>query len=197
MAKAADESTTTWILLSEAKALAVEIYGAPHLAERLIREALAAGSIRWRCLRLEGQRQPSDPGEGSSEFWRREAHPGSRQWVLHIAWAENWARRGGTFGFAAFGIELAHADLLRLLPQQSAPNELPPTGTAVWIAAEAKRMKRDGEIGEGTRITDFAKLLEKRMRKAADANRSLRAVGWRYIKNQLPVWDLWPISSIK
>ena len=58
-------------------------------------------------------------------------------------------------------------------------------------------MKAAGEIPDGIKITDFAKKLEGRMKIAAAADRSLRAVKWRFIKNKLPEWDLWPVSSIK
>ena len=35
------------------------------------------------------------------------------------------------------------------------------------------------------------------MGKAADSNKSIRAVKWGYIKNNLREWGLWPVSSIK
>ena len=34
------------------------------------------------------------------------------------------------------------------------------------------------------------------MKAAAPTNDSIRLVGWRHIKNKLPEWGLWPISSI-
>jgi hypothetical protein len=66
-----------------------------------------------------------------------------------------------------------------------------------WIAAEAKRLKAAGEVNQGTRITDFAKLLVDRMDKAHETDKSIRPVGSPYIKNMLPDWGLWPITSIK
>jgi hypothetical protein len=71
------------------------------------------------------------------------------------------------------------------------------TSTARWITDEARRLKGAGEIKEGMRITDFAKLLEARMREAAKTDVTLRAVTWQYIKNHLAAWGLWPINSIK
>jgi hypothetical protein len=69
-----------------------------------------------------------------------------------------------------------------------------PTGTAkTWVAGEIERMKTAGEI-RGVRITELSKQLHKRMSKAAAADKSLRLVGWRHIKNCLPSWGLWPIS---
>jgi hypothetical protein len=67
------------------------------------------------------------------------------------------------------------------------------TATKTWITDEAQRMKAAGEIPAEIKITPFAKLLADRM--AADP--SIHAVTWRYIKNELPIWDLWPISKIK
>jgi hypothetical protein len=65
--------------------------------------------------------------------------------------------------------------------------------TAKWVAGEAKRMKALGEIGESTHITELAKMLASRM----EQEKSVKAVGWRYIKNQLREWGLWPIASIE
>jgi hypothetical protein len=82
------------------------------------------------------------------------------------------------------------------LPEESAPKE-EPSGAAAWIAAEAKRMKTAGEIPPDIRITNFARELEGRMKKAAEKNRSLRPVKWPYIKNNLRAWSLWPVSHIR
>ena len=57
-------------------------------------------------------------------------------------------------------------------------------------------MKQAGEIPANIRITKFAKSLAERLSDAAEADSSLRSVKWGYIKNQLPIWGLWPISSI-
>jgi hypothetical protein len=70
--------------------------------------------------------------------------------------------------------------------------------TKEWIVAEAKRLKKANEIPKDiTRPTGFAKLLEDRMGTAAETNKSIRPVGWRYIKNHLSEWGLWPIEAIK
>jgi hypothetical protein len=65
--------------------------------------------------------------------------------------------------------------------------------TAAWVAAEIERMKAAGEI-RGLRITELAKVLEARMKKAHATDSSLRVVRWRHIKNSLPTWGLWPIK---
>jgi hypothetical protein len=87
------------------------------------------------------------------------------------------------------------SELLSLL--KSRPTTTTPTGAGVWIKAEAARLKAAGKISDGMRITHMAKLLEKRLKAAAVADRSLRPVSWRHIKNCLPDWGLWPVSSIK
>jgi hypothetical protein len=70
--------------------------------------------------------------------------------------------------------------------------------TVGWVTAEAQRMKATGEINESTSITDFAKQLADRMSAAPDATgESIKPVGWRHIKNMLPAWGLWPVTSIK
>jgi hypothetical protein len=66
-----------------------------------------------------------------------------------------------------------------------------------WIVAEAVQLKKDNKISKDIRRTDFAKLLVDRMDTAAETDKSIRPVGWRYIKNHLSEWGLWPIKSIK
>lgn len=64
-----------------------------------------------------------------------------------------------------------------------------------WIEQEVGRMKRADEIP--STITEFARELASRMKEAVRAGDLDKAVGWRYIKNMLPKWGLWPVSSIK
>ena len=99
-----------------------------------------------------------------------------------------------------YGVELAYEDVVARLPAE--PDKREETHVSkVWVAAEAKRMKKAGEIPDGISITDLAKELAARMEAAAEAaaatGRSLRAVGWRHIKNKLPDWGLWPVSLIQ
>jgi hypothetical protein len=56
----------------------------------------------------------------------------------------------------------------------------------VWVTAKAQQMARCGEIPEGISKTKFAKLL------AGDAT-----IAWRYIRNHLEDWGLWPPSAIE
>jgi hypothetical protein len=83
-----------------------------------------------------------------------------------------------------------------LLPDESREGE-EVHGAGVWITAEAKRMKEANEIPPDITITDLARVLERRMQKAATTNKSLRPITWRSIKNKLPEWGLWPVTSIK
>jgi hypothetical protein len=86
-------------------------------------------------------------------------------------------------------------------PEPVATSARRPTGAGVWIEADIKRLRADGEIPDGVRKTEFSKLLANRMSKAADSNgfvslpgtdKPVRVVGWRHIKNSLPIWGLWP-----
>jgi hypothetical protein len=95
------------------------------------------------------------------------------------------------------GVWVSRAHVLALLPEDCRQNETDRQGAACWVAAETKRMKEAKEIPPNIRITDFARALEAKMQQAAKTDRSLRPVGWRHIKNMLPVWGLWPVSSIK
>jgi hypothetical protein len=72
-----------------------------------------------------------------------------------------------------------------------------PADTKSWIATEASNMKKDNKIPAGINITDFAKLLQTRMKAAAGHNSSIHAIGWVSIRNRLRGWGLFPISDIK
>jgi hypothetical protein len=87
------------------------------------------------------------------------------------------------------------ADVPKTQPD-TARNRPTQLDTKTRVADEARRLKAAGEIREGMRITHFAKLLERRMREAAETDTSVRRVSWGYIKNNLPAWGLWPISQI-
>jgi hypothetical protein len=69
--------------------------------------------------------------------------------------------------------------------------------TQDWIVNDIKIMKTDGVIPVDIRISKFARILAKRMDKAAQAGKVRRSVSWRYIKNELPGWGLWPVNKIK
>jgi hypothetical protein len=254
MAKKADSSSTAWIWLRGALALAVATLGSEALAKARLRKWMIAGDLPWTCVdfnalsaeqiaELERERQKPvrirverrghllEPDrvivagnitqtpttayfKGDGRFWADAK--------LEIDWVDNSAREVITDGARALGIRVSRKHLLELLPPRQkrkrkshesvapavspepvAPAVSPPEqsepqavggATVVWITDEARRMKDAGKIP--IRITDFARELERRMKKAAEKNQSLRPVGWRHIKNMLPRWVLWPISCI-
>jgi hypothetical protein len=197
-------TTTTWILLRDARALVVGVYQAPRLAEQLLK----AGQIRWRCIGMEGHKRSSDPGPGDPGFWQVElASPplpsGARQLikVLAINWGESSAVRkiSPMHGYTAFRIEVPEEDVLAVLPAAMIADPVVATvsATGAWVINMVKRKKAVGEIPANIRITAFAKLIHGWMGKMAKSDATVPRVGWKYIKNSLPAWGLWPISSIK
>ena len=126
-------------------------------------------------------------------------HPGDPQFwsaCLKIDWEDNGAREARVTAHAPWGSRCRERIFSHCCPRSPSEDEEAP-GAGAWIAAEAKRMKAADEIPPGIGITDFARELERRMRKAAATNKSLRPIKWRSIKNKLPEWGLWPITSIK
>ena len=205
MAKAAAKSIT-WILLSEAKARVDNFYQSPRFAEQQLKEWLSAGKLRWRSEYLEGSRQSGDPGSGDPEFWREPAYtpPVFSNSVVFfltlpfvITWDQSCARRESCdrrHDYKFYRIEVAADDLIKLMPAGDAEGD--EASTKAWITAEVKRMKIAGEIRPGIKITYFAHELKRRMDKAVRAGTVKKSVTWKYIKDSLPHWGLWPISSI-
>ena len=209
MARAAAEPK--WILLSEATARVENFYQSRELAERRLRQWLLAGKLRWRSECLEGSKQSCDPDSGAPEFWRYPGSDDPEVWhyetttfnfggrtptisitpSMVITWEESWARRRG---YTFYRIEVAANDLAKLLPVGDVVGD--GASTKAWITAEVKRMKIAGEIRPGIKITYFARELKRRMDKAVRAGTVKKSVGWKYIKDCLPRWGLWPISSI-
>ena len=62
MAKADGTTSTDRMPLREARALLVEVYGSPRLAEGMLRDELFAGRMPWGSLRQKG--------EASDDFWK-------------------------------------------------------------------------------------------------------------------------------
>jgi hypothetical protein len=216
MAKANDKSSTIyWIWLHDALALAIPHFGSAVLAEIRLKEWLAAGELPWSCKQWDGldaegiarldreQRELIDQKnrgwivlhilpsvayhEGDPQFWRAN---------LNIHWEENGARENATGGARALGIRISRERLRALLPEEPREGE-EVHGAGEWIAAEAKRMKDANEISPDIGISEFARELERRMKKAAITDKSLRPIKWRSIKNKLREWGCWPVTSIK
>ena len=216
MAKANDKSSTIdWIWLSDALVIATVSFGGMVLAKERLGEWLAAGELPWSCMSWKGldaeriarldreQRELIDQKnrgwivlhifpsvayhEGDPQFWRAN---------LNIGWEENEAWEKATGGARALGIKVSREHLVALLPEEPREGE-EVHGAGAWIAAEAKRMKDANEISPDIGISDFARELKRRMDRAAACDKSLRPIQWRSIKNKLPEWGLWPVTSIK
>ena len=102
--KAGGNTTTTWISLSDARALVIEAYGATQKAETLLKKWLGEERVRWTCKLFEParvadlaalQRESAAAGivltvanvaysNGDPAFWPAD---------LEINWAESWARK--------------------------------------------------------------------------------------------------------
>jgi hypothetical protein len=207
MAKAVDKSIT-WILLSEATARVVSAYQSREFAERQLTNWLSAGELRWRSACLEGSRRNSDPGSGDPEFWRGIQvpllQPPAPPWICLapatwsiIKWDQSCAWRDG---YTFYRIEVAEADLTKLLPVDGI-NEDDAGTTKAFVIAEIKRMKAAGEIPsictKGKGKTELAKLIVERVKIAVRRGVLTKPVDYRHIVNNLELWGLWPISSIK
>lgn len=113
----AGKKSSTWILLSEAKARAVRVLGSPQHAENKLTGWLAAGKLHARSDEYPvGPKKDLDHGPNVPEFWRDE--PALHQGVdygghrLSINWTESWAQRDG---YTFYAIEVAEEELTRLL----------------------------------------------------------------------------------
>jgi len=93
-------------------------------------------------------------------------------------------------------------DLERLWPAvfpPAAEPEVRSIATKKWISAEAERLKRLDKIPDGISMTAFAQQLANNLEDEARTNRliSVRVVSWKYLRNYLRDWGLWPISAIQ
>jgi hypothetical protein len=81
----------------------------------------------------------------------------------------------------------------------AAEPEVRSIATKEWVIAEAERLKRLDKIPDGIGKTAFAKQLANNLAAEARTNRSIsvRVVGWKYLRNYLQAWGLWPISAIQ
>jgi hypothetical protein len=200
MAKADDTSSTIdWIWLFDALQEAKEVLGSEALAKALLKEWLSTGQLPWTCtlfVELDEQglvkareHEPSLGNLLAALIWFSAPS-------LWINWRDNSA---GDIRNCALGIKVPLEQLRALLrPEEPREREeVQEAKSAEWIAADAKKMKAENKIPPDIRISKFARDLEGRMRKAAERNKSLRPIGWRSIKNRLPEWGLWPVTSIK
>src|SRR5262245_37359502 len=140
--KAELNSTRTWIPLFEARALAIEVYGATQLAQRKLVEWLDQGLVRWSCKLFEPARV-SDLAErrrkaAAAGLWFFEAEraysegdPAFWRTGLEINWDESWAHEMYVYGGnKAYGIRVVREDVLAQLPKQPGDKKPGPLGSS-------------------------------------------------------------------
>lgn len=144
MSSSTRDKDATWIWLSEAKALLAEEYGgASQLAEKLLRQAGAAGRLPIGYLRKNGD-------AADDEFWRH----------ANIDFEENSASVGITFfvlghgvghddGLRSteyLGISVSRAAVLALLQGAPADADAPPPSADAPPASPAPRRPSDAAV---------------------------------------------------
>jgi hypothetical protein len=182
--------------------LAIPRFGSVALAKERLTAWLADGKLPWNCMAWDGldaeglarldlgplvMLPPSGAySPGDPKFWGCNA--------LQIDWLDSSARESGlvAYGAQARGIRVLRTALLDLLPLGE-PELEPMRGAAAWIATELDRMKSAGEIPPDIRISELARMLEHRMKRAA-AGTSLRPLKSKSIENALHDWGFWPIK---
>jgi hypothetical protein len=121
------DKDATRIRLSEAKALLVEVFGSPRLAEGLLLDELAADRMPWGSLLQKG--------EASDDFWKSSPRvnfeedsasntPKYRLFFVGGGIDHDDAPRGSEY----FGIWLSRSHVLALLPE-STDTKVPAPGT--------------------------------------------------------------------
>jgi hypothetical protein len=195
MAKADGNYTTTWIPLFDARALVVKAFGAMQLAERLLKQWLGEGRVRWRCKRFEPARlsdlaalQKCLPvaktaySGGDPAFWRID---------LEINWEEGSAREKYVHGGnRAYVIMVVREDLLALLPPDDIDGD--DTLAKVWAPRVARELKRAGKLDGVTKKIELARRII-----AAGVAAGRDKAGEDYIRDNVEALGIWPIAKIK
>ena len=167
MAKKANNDTTTWISLSDARALVISAYGATQLAETLLKKWLGEKRVRWTCKLFE----PAPVSDlvafqgalfvanvaysnGDPAFWRAD---------LEINWVESWAREKYTHGGArATTITVVREEVLAQLPAELDAPPRQHLSAKSLIEAEVKRRAEANERWDS--ITELSKDIHKGMK---------------------------------
>jgi hypothetical protein len=71
------------------------------------------------------------------------------------------------------------------------------TNSASWARATARRLQAEGRIYEGMKQAEVARVLEAEAKKAVKAGQITRALKATYLENQLGLWGIWPLRSLK
>ncbi|MCG2625610.1 hypothetical protein L6654_03155 [Bradyrhizobium sp. WYCCWR 13023] len=215
-------STSDLVWLGDALARAIEPLGSLAAAVEQLTRWLKDGKLAWTCMswsgldaeglamekrkKLEAEdlvQHRSEQGDSTGRIIYSlptaaysPGDPGFWGAKLRIDWKGNEASEARRHGSRALGIKVSRAQLTALLPDEPHDGEKV-RGAAVWITDEVKRMRAEGKIPPDIRITDLARVLERRMANAAKHDQSLRAIKWKSIRNQLVAWGLWPVALIK
>jgi hypothetical protein len=193
------DKDATQIWLSEAKALLAEGYGgASRLAEKLLQDEGAAGRLPWGYVRKNGD-------AADDEFWR----------YARIDFEENSARVGYTFFVVGpgvgpdggtrsteyLGIWVSRAHVLAMLPGAPTVAEVPTPASASpqWYTATTRRLLAENRIPDDAKKkkAELARLLEAEAQRAMRAGQLSRAHKASYLEDQLKLWGIWPLSSLK
>jgi hypothetical protein len=184
------------IWLREAKALLVEIYGSPRLAEGLLLDELAAGRMPWGSLLQKG--------EASDDFWKSgprgnfEENSASNTPKYRIFFLGGGIDRDDPpRSCEHFGVWLSRPHVLALLPEPTDAEAPALSASAQWAIAAARRLRDERKIPEGVKKADLARLLETEAEKAVRAGQLRRKLMASYLENQLAPWGIWPLSSFK
>jgi hypothetical protein len=223
MAKDEAEPSTSAVAprlsLNEAVALIVARLP-PHdvLAIRTaIGNALVNGQLQDCGFFFDGHRLPA-PGT-NPDTWRHWLEKGQVAWLTgEVHFPPRFNHRGNLVEPSPIRPLFPRQDMLELFGITEAPAAMdyteppPPTAAATdhlspaavvvmptktWIIAEAQQLKAAGKITKGMSKTELAHLFERRSQDAAKTGQLKKSITFRYIRNQLDAWGIWPISSIK
>jgi hypothetical protein len=177
MAKAKPKPIGDEIWFNDAVTLLAERCGAATVAEDLLIEGLKDDDVPWSHMLPNGTRVIGDDAFFKNLF-------------IDVNRMENRASIGAPIApitprpsgmlTKVIAIKVSRKAALALV------SAVPVAPAKPSIIAEAKRMKRDGEIPEGIKKTSFAKALADKF-----------GVTPKYVSNNLEDWGLWPVSDIK
>jgi hypothetical protein len=221
---ASKSSTLTWVWLWDALVLLLQYY--PRiLAERMLVCAIAARKVRRKRFSPADETVVTVSTQGTASvismstasdlpIWRKLSGEGDDPHVLFpgIHWEESTIEAHWRGRHRVFRVKVALEDVQQLLPEdvlatlaerrpntQEEPAVVRRMPAMQWIAREAWRLKRIDAMPDDISKTEFAKLLADNMERAAtyDLSISITPITWKYIRNHLSEWALWPIPVIK
>src|SRR5262249_24218113 len=82
-------------------------------------------------------------------------------------------------------------------PQPPTEQPIGPVNPKAWLRDElVERLKKKAIPLDISKIK-LCKTLSERMHAAAETNKFLSPVGWKYIYNHASEWGLWPLENVK